>query len=100
VPPDAGDPAVVEVVPTPTGLSGTRQADGSVVFTWQTAEPADGDRWVVRRVDPGADDAPQLVDQPTVTVQGVAAGAQACVEVQLRRSEGWTSAEPAQVCAG
>jgi hypothetical protein len=100
VPPDGGAPALVEVVPTPTDLTGARQADGSVVFAWQTPEPADGDRWVVRRVDPGADEAPQLVDEPTVTVRGVAAGAQACVEVALRRSDGWISAEPAQACAG
>jgi hypothetical protein len=93
-------PAVVDVVPTPTDLTGARQPDGSVIFTWQSPEPADGDRWKVVRVDGGADHTAQLTDEPTFTVQGVAAGAEVCIEVALRRIDGRTSAEPAEVCAG
>jgi hypothetical protein len=97
--PDGGS-AIVAVVPGPSGLSGARQADGSVLFTWEATDRQDGDSWVVRRVDPGADDRAQLVDQPSVTLTGVAAGAQACVEVAIRRVDGRMSAEPAEACAG
>ena len=33
-------------VPSPSGLQGTRQADGSVVFTWDNPEPQEGDRYL------------------------------------------------------
>ena len=38
--------AVADAVPSPSGLQGTRQADGSVVFTWDNPEPQTGDRYV------------------------------------------------------
>lgn len=92
--------AVPDVVPTPTDLVGARQPDGTVVFTWQAPDAADGDSWVVRRAEPGADSAPRLVDVPSLTVTDVPAGSQACVEVALRRTDGRTSATPAAACAG
>lgn len=97
-----GGPAVTSaaVVPTPSGLAGARQPDGSVVFTWQTPDAAAGDQWVVRRADPGADTTAQLVGTPTFTVTGLPAGRQACIDVAVRRSDGRTSATPAQGCAG
>jgi hypothetical protein len=94
------EPAVEGVVPSPTELTGARGPDGSVVFTWTSPDPADGDSWVVRRADPGADDRPQLVGEPTFAVADVPAGVQACVEVQVRRSDGTTSPTPAEACAG
>jgi hypothetical protein len=93
------DAAVVDVVPSPTGLAGSRQADGTVVFTWQTPEAAEGDQWVVRRSDPGGDTTPRLVGEPTFTVTDAPAGKQACIEVSVRRSNGRTSASPATACA-
>jgi serine/threonine protein kinase len=94
------DAALPDVVPTPAGLTGARQPDGTVVFTWQTPDAADGDTWVVRRADPGADTTPRLLDTPTVTVTDIPAGSQACIEVALRRADARTSATPASACAG
>jgi hypothetical protein len=94
------DAALPEVVPTPADLAGTRQPDGTVVFTWQTPDAADGDKWVVRRADPGADTTPRLVDVPTVTLADIPDGTQACIDVSLRRADARTSATPASACAG
>ncbi|MGY1815379.1 serine/threonine-protein kinase [Blastococcus sp. SYSU D00820] len=103
--PTTASPATQEgvplaVVPAPTGLAGARQADGSLLFTWQTPDPAEGDSWVVRRTEPGAPAGAQLVGEPAFTVTGVPAGAQACVAVQVRRADGTLSREPAEACAG
>jgi hypothetical protein len=94
------DSAVVDVVPSPTDVAGARQPDGTVVFTWQTPDAVDGDRWVVRRDDPGADAAPRLVDAPTFTVADVPVGQETCIEVAVRRPNGRTSAAPVSACAG
>jgi hypothetical protein len=95
-----GAPAVDAVVPTPTGLSGSRQGDGSIVFTWQTPDPSPGDQWVIRRTDPGADGGAQLVSTASFTVTGEVSGQKACVSVAVRRQNGQTSATPATSCAG
>jgi hypothetical protein len=97
-PPD--DPAVTAVVPTPEHLAGSRGADGSVTFVWQTPAPADGDSWVVRRTDPGADPTPELVTAQSFRVTGLPAGQKACRTVAVRRADGHTSATPATGCAG
>jgi hypothetical protein len=96
----ADDTALVDVVPSPTDVAGTRQADGTVVFTWQTPDAAEGDQWVVRRDDPGVDSAPRLVDVPTVTIADVPGGKETCIEVAVWRANGRTSASPASACAG
>ena len=89
--------AVVTVVPAPTELVGTRQTDGSVVFTWTNPKPVTGDRylWALRTATDSA--TPVLVDDPTVTVP--ANGGQVCIEVSIVRADRSASARPATGCS-
>ncbi|HEX5331437.1 MAG TPA: serine/threonine-protein kinase [Cellulomonas sp.] len=90
---------VVAVVPAPTGLTGVRQADGSVSFTWVNPEPAAGDHylWGVRSAT--GEPTLALLTEPTVTVPG-GAGGQVCIEVSIVRADRSVSARPAEVCVG
>jgi hypothetical protein len=97
---DAQAPAVTDSVEAPTGIAGRRGAGGAIVFTWTTPHSASGDRWLVRRADPGAPQGAQSVARPTVTVTGVAAGKQACIAVTTVRADGSTSAQSPTVCGG
>ncbi|MGY1742156.1 MULTISPECIES: serine/threonine-protein kinase [unclassified Blastococcus] len=87
------------VVPTPERLAGVRQPDGTVLFTWTNPEPADGDLWLVRRVDTAAPTVERVGD-PALVVSGLPAGQQACIEVSLVRADGRASVTPARGCAG
>ena len=86
-------------VPAPTNLFGTRQTDGTVVFTWTNPDEQDGDTylWGVRT----ATGEPQLeiVDRPTATVTPPAEGGEVCVEVSIVRADRRASTVPAQGCA-
>jgi serine/threonine protein kinase len=92
-------PATVDgVVPSPTGLVGARQADGSVVFTWVDPDPQteDGYLWGVLSLTEDAQLA--LIESPQVTVPAAEATGQTCIEVYLRRADGRYSATPAKGC--
>ena len=92
-----GAQGVVAVVPAPTGLTGVRQADGSVSFTWVDPEPAAGDQylWGVRSAT--GQPTLALLAEATVTVPG-GAGRQVCIEVSIVRVDRSASARPAEVC--
>ncbi len=92
--------APAAVVPAPEQLAGARQPDGSVLFTWVSPEPAEGDQWLVRRVDPDVADQPQRVGEPAFSAVDVPQGRQACVEVSVVRADGRASVTPAEACAG
>ncbi|MFS0699209.1 protein kinase [Cellulomonas sp. 179-A 4D5 NHS] len=96
-PPASG---VAAAVPSPADLTGVRQADGAVVFTWTNPEPVDGDRylWGVRAAT--GEPVRELVEEPTVTVPAAAAtGSPVCVEVSIVRADRGASARPAEGCA-
>lgn len=95
-PPASG---VAAAVPAPTDLTGVRQADGAVVFTWTNPEPVDGDQylWGVRAAT--GEPVLELVEEPTVTVPAAAATASpVCVEVSIVRADRGASARPAEGC--
>jgi hypothetical protein len=95
-----GLPAVVAVAPLPTGVAGKRAPDGAIVFTWTATRSASGERWRVRRADPGATQGAQLVNSPTVRIQGLPNGKQACIQVSTILTDGGTSDDTPPVCAG
>lgn len=88
---------VAATVPSPTGLAGDRQPDGTVTFTWTNPDEQDGDRYLWGVL--AATGEPQLrtVTQPRVTVTPAEAG-EVCVEVSIVRADRRASAVPAQVC--
>ncbi|MEZ0449775.1 serine/threonine-protein kinase [Cellulomonas sp. ICMP 17802] len=91
--------SVGDAVPSPHSLLGTRQADGSVVFTWENPDPEAGDQylWGVRE----ATGEPQLalVDQPTVTVPAAQAQGEVCLQVSIVRADRRSSTSPLEGCA-
>ena len=96
---DAAPTRVTDPVPSPSGLQGTRQADGSVVFTWDNPEPQEGDLylWGVRQAT--GEPTLALVDTARVTVPAdQATTPQVCIEVSIVRTDRSASAEPAQGC--
>ena len=96
--PDADPTAIDGVVPAPRSLLGVRQADGSVVFTWENPEPEEGDQylWGVLRAT-GQPDL-TLVAAPTVTVAADGSAGEVCVQVSIVRTDRRSSARPAQGC--
>lgn len=93
-------PTLVEAVPAPRALTGQRQADGSVVFSWENPDPQPGDQyeWALRRAS-GAQE-PALVPATSVTVPASDAGdAEVCIEVSIVRADRRLSTAPAQGCA-
>ncbi|WP_019136827.1 serine/threonine-protein kinase [Cellulomonas massiliensis] len=93
-------PTLVEAVPAPRALTGERQADGSVVFSWDNPDPQAGDQyeWALRRAS-GVQE-PTLVATTTVTVPAADAGdGEVCVEVSIVRADRRLSTSPAQGCA-
>ncbi|WP_315096758.1 serine/threonine-protein kinase [uncultured Cellulomonas sp.] len=91
---------IADAVPAPHSLAGTRQPDGSVVFSWDNPDPQDGDQylWGVREAT--GDPELTLVDTMTVTVPAEqAAGGQVCVEVAIVRADRRVSPDAAQGCA-
>ena len=92
--------AVAATVPSPSGLQGTRQADGSVVFTWDNPAPQTGDRYRWGVLAATGEPELALVDTAMVTVPAdQATTAEVCIEVSIVRADRSMSAEPAQGCA-
>jgi hypothetical protein len=91
----SADDALAQPVPSPERLVAAPTADG-VRFTWANPDPQPGDSYVWGRTDPGADPALTLVSEPQVTVP---ATGQVCIQVQLRRTNGRVSDQPATGCA-
>ncbi|MBO3084008.1 serine/threonine-protein kinase [Cellulomonas fengjieae] len=96
---DAEPTRITDAVPSPHSLLGTRQADGSVVFTWENPDPQQGDQylWGVRQATGEPELA--LVEAATVTVPADPSAGQVCVEVAIVRADRRVSAAPAQGCA-
>lgn len=97
--PDSKPTAIDAVVPAPHSLAGTRQADGSVVFTWENPEPLVGDRYLWGVLEPTGEPELELVDVPTVTVPSDGGTGEVCIQVSIVREDRRASANPAQVCA-
>jgi serine/threonine protein kinase len=95
----AAPSAITDTVPSPSGLQGTRQADGSVVFTWDNPEPQEGDRYRWGVLQATGEPTLALIDTARVTVPAdQATTAQVCIEVAIVRVDRSMSAEPAQGC--
>lgn len=96
---DADPTGIAEPVPAPHSLQGTRQPDGSVVFTWENPDPQDGDHYLWGVLQATGEPQLALVDVATVTVPAdQAAAAQVCVEVAIVRADRRVSDDPAQGC--
>jgi hypothetical protein len=87
--------ALVAVVPAPADLVGAT-TDGGIAFRWTNPDAEDGDVFLWRRTDPGAEGGLQPVTEPQVVVP---ATGRVCIEVLLRRSNGRVSEQPATGCA-
>lgn len=90
-------PTVRSTVPSPAGLTGTRTADGAVVFTWTNPDPESGDTYLWGRRTATGEPTLAIVDQPRVTVTPDDDG-EVCLEVSIVRTDRRASATPAQVC--
>ncbi|NUU16700.1 serine/threonine protein kinase [Cellulomonas humilata] len=90
---------IQDVVPAPAGLEGVRQADGSVVFTWENPDPQDGDQYLWGVLPATGEPVLAVVDVASATVPADAAAGQVCVEVAIVRADRRVSADPAQGCA-
>ncbi|MEV7972215.1 serine/threonine-protein kinase [Cellulomonas sp. NPDC089187] len=94
-------PTVGLTVPTPVGLTGVWQADGSVVFTWTNPDPQDGDSylWGVRSATGLTQLQPVEEEQVTIRPEDLddLAG-QVCVEVSVVRADRRASTTPAEGC--
>ena len=91
--------AIDDVVPSPHSLLGTRQSDGSVVFTWENPEPETGDQYLWGVLTTTGEPELSLVATTTVTVPTDAGSGEICIEVSIVRSDRRASADPAQGCA-
>jgi hypothetical protein len=90
---------VAATVPSPTNLFGSRQADGTVEFTWTNPDEQEGDSylWGVRAAT--GEPQLQLVEEQRVTVPAADAGAgEVCIEVSVVRADRRASAVPAEGC--
>ena len=97
---DADPTRVADPVPSPSGLQGTRQADGSVLFTWDNPEPQEGDAYVWGVLQVTGETELALIDTAKVVVPAEQATTpQVCIEVSIVRVDRRVSAEPAQGCA-
>jgi eukaryotic-like serine/threonine-protein kinase len=94
-------PTVGLTVPTPIGLSGTRQADGSAVFTWRNPDPQEGDSylWGVLRSTGQTRLQPTETTSVTIPAEDIDdLDAEVCVEVSVVRADRRASTAPAQGC--
>jgi hypothetical protein len=90
---------VAATVPSPTNLFGSRQADGTVEFTWTNPDEQEGDSylWGVRAAT--GEPQLQLVEDQRVTVPAAETGAgEVCIEVSVVRADRRASAVPAEGC--
>ncbi|WP_028046671.1 serine/threonine-protein kinase [Cellulomonas sp. URHE0023] len=90
--------AIDDVVPAPHSLQGTRQPDGTVVFTWQNPDPQEGDSYLWGVLEATGEPELELIDVPTVTVPSDGS-AEVCIQVAIVRADRRLSASPAQGCA-
>jgi len=90
--------AIDDVVPAPHSLLGTRQPDGTVVFTWENPDPQDGDQYLWGVLEATGEGAQELVEVPTVTVPSSGSD-EVCIQVSIVRADRRLSASPAQGCA-
>jgi len=92
------DPSAIggEVVPQPTeGVAKVASNGKSVTFTWSNPAPADGDTYrFARSEQPGA---AQPIAEPSVTIDGLAAGQRQCVQVYTYR--GGQLSAPLEICS-
>ncbi|MFE5672002.1 serine/threonine-protein kinase [Agromyces sp. NPDC056523] len=89
------DAVIAARVPAPDVADGVRAADGSVVFAVTHADAQDGDRYRWHRADGSG--ATAVATGPEIVVEGVAAGATVCIEVQVQR--GSKTSEPVTGCS-
>jgi serine/threonine protein kinase len=83
--PSGGSAIVDQSVPTPENGVGTPSADGtSITFTWQNPDEDDGDSYRYARSETPNDRMP--ADGPSVTIDGVTAGALVCVDAYIQRA--------------
>jgi len=103
---DASTSIVVREVPSPTALTGSRSADGSVTFTWTNPSPEPDDHYLWGLRTAATEPVLALVSSPTVTVPVSAQqgpnprtpAAEVCIEVSIVRSDGRASAAPVVGC--
>jgi hypothetical protein len=88
------DDATVTFVPAPSGLVAGPTAGGTA-FSWTNDDPQEGDTFLWRRTDPGADSGLRPVEEPSVVVP---AEGRVCIEVLLVRSNARSSEPSAEVC--
>ncbi|VTR78492.1 serine/threonine-protein kinase [Cellulomonas hominis] len=88
---------VAATVPSPTNLFGTRNADGTVEFTWTNPDEQDGDTYLWGRRTATGEPQLQVVEDQRVTVPADGGG-EVCVEVSIVRADRRASATPAEVC--
>ena len=104
--PDGAEPAPTDAssedaiiaarVPAPEVGASEARADGTVVFTVSHDDAEEGDRYRWRRADGSG--ATAVAAGPEIVVDGVAAGATVCIEVQVQR--GSKTSEPVTGCTG
>ena len=94
---DPQDPVPGGPVPAVQDLTG-EVAGGKVTFTWRNPEPHDGDVYLWRLDEAGAEHEYQMVEEPRVVV-GRAESGRTCIEVMIRRENGRAPDRPAVGCA-
>ncbi|MFJ8893405.1 serine/threonine-protein kinase [Leifsonia sp. NPDC102414] len=93
---DQDGTVAVTVVPPPTLVSATRNAQGTTAtIVWKTAKPQKGDQY--QWVREGTTDVPEVTAQPKAELTGLTAGVPVCIDVATVRS-GRTS-EPLKACS-
>ena len=92
----SGEPAVVDVIPTPV-LDSIQEQGSDVVFAISNPDAADGDRFVWRRTDRTASDPRVSSDDGRIVVAGYFAGQTVCIEASIVRA-GRQSANPLETC--
>ncbi|WHP17399.1 serine/threonine-protein kinase [Cellulomonas sp. ES6] len=90
--------SVQSTVPSPTNLFGTREDDGSVVFTWTNPDEQDGDTYLWGRRTATGEPQLAVVDDTTVTVPSDGTAAEVCIEVSIVRADRRVSTLPAEGC--
>ena len=83
-------------IPIPTDGAAEPSADGTAVtFTWKADDADESDRFRFARSEaPGEQ---KLLEEPTVTIEGLTPGVRSCIDVYLVRSGG-VSADPLTIC--
>ncbi|MCW4457529.1 serine/threonine-protein kinase [Microbacterium sp. MPKO10] len=94
-----GEPLLVTGVPAPVEKGITVSDDGaSVTFEWTNPNPKAGDMYIWRRSESGELGPKHVIDETSVTIDGVSDGDKVCVTVLISRASGKTSTEPLEMC--